>query len=78
MISTMGVGKIFSRERSIVDFPGVVKNNFAGGPKVAKFHFTCYRSKKTTFLRKFLWKNDKFHNPGAAKALFYDAHDFNL
>jgi len=29
----MGVGRIFSKNGAIVDFPGVAKNNCAGGPR---------------------------------------------
>jgi len=33
-----GVGRIFSRGE-IVDFPGIAKNIFPGGPKVVIFNF---------------------------------------
>jgi len=43
----MGVGRIFSREGSIGDFPGEVKKTFAGRPKMAKFPFSPLETKKT-------------------------------
>jgi len=35
----MGIGRSFSSEGPIVDFPGVAKNVLAGRPKVAKCRF---------------------------------------
>jgi len=51
----MGAGRIFFRDGSIVDFPGVGQKYFAGGPKVAKLHL--HHSKKTTFFAKYLMRN---------------------
>jgi len=46
----MGVGRIFSREGPIVDFPGVAKNIFAAGTKSGKISFQPHETKKETFL----------------------------
>ena len=43
---------------------GLAKNIFAGGPKVAKFHFHHSKLRKQLFLQNIWCENVKFQNPG--------------
>jgi len=49
--SDMGVGRIFSKGGTIVDFFGCTKNIFPEGPKSTKFHFTHSKLRKRHFIQ---------------------------
>ena len=60
-VMDMGVGRSFSSEGAIVDFPGVAKNVLlAGRPKVAKCRFTHSKPRKHFFCSAFDEKMSNF------------------